>query len=56
VTVAGLNERSAAVLIAAAMKPYLRFPSVMVRVVQQGQSIFFAEHRCAFNAHHRAVS
>jgi polysaccharide biosynthesis/export protein len=41
VSVEGVNEAVAAKRIAAALTPYLRRPTVEVRILQQGQSIFF---------------
>lgn len=41
VALAGLSERAAADRIAAALKPYLKYPAVSVRITQQAQSIFF---------------
>jgi len=41
VHVAGLDEATAATLIEQAMRPYLRHPAVGVRIIQEGQSLFF---------------
>jgi polysaccharide export outer membrane protein len=41
ITVDGLSEQGAAARVASALSPYLYHPSVDVRVVSQGQSIFF---------------
>ncbi len=41
IPLAGLSEHAAAERIESALKPYLKYPSVNVRITQQAQSIFF---------------
>ena len=41
IELAGLTEQAAGRRVAAALKPYLKYPSVDVRITQQAQAIFF---------------